>query len=115
MTETLKRRLLHDVEVVEDSEPEREEKRQQMREQARKKKRLRMDPSRADLEREVIELTDAELNPSGPSATVGGQSRIDKSISGEGPLLIVSQNPWCLCPLRFQLQATDGASFFPGT
>jgi hypothetical protein len=114
MAETLKRRLLHDVEVVEDSEPKREEKRQRMREQTRKKKRLRVDPSRADLEREIIELTDAELNPSCPSATVGGQSQIDKSISGE-PLLTVSQNPWRSCPLRFQLQATDGASFFPGT
>jgi hypothetical protein len=114
MPETLKRRLLHDVEIVEDSEPEREEKRQRMREQARKKKRLRMDPSRADLEREIIELTDTELNPSGPSATVGGQSQIDKPISGK-PLLTVSQNPWCSCPLRFQLQATNGASLFPGT
>ncbi|KAG1755549.1 hypothetical protein EDB19DRAFT_1901759 [Suillus lakei] len=80
MPETLKRRSLHDDELVEDSEPEREEKRQQMREQTRKKKRLRLDPSRADLGKDVIELTDTELNPPGPPATVGGQSQIDKPI-----------------------------------
>ncbi|KAG1892311.1 hypothetical protein F4604DRAFT_1698830 [Suillus subluteus] len=80
MPETLKRRLLHDDELVEDSEPEREEKRQQIREQTRKKKRLRMDPPRADLEQDIIELTDTELNPSGPSVTVGGQSQINKPI-----------------------------------
>lgn len=80
-TQALKRRLLHDDELVEDSEPEREEKRQQMREQTRKKKRLRLDPSRVDLEQDIIELTDTELDPSGPSANVGGQSQIDKPIS----------------------------------
>lgn len=88
MPETTKRRLLHDNELVEDSEPEREEKRQQMREQTRKKKRLRLDPSWADIE-DVIELTDTELDPSGPSATVGGQSQVDE-LSGGEPFLTVS-------------------------
>lgn len=79
MPETLKRRLLHYDELVEDSEPEREEKRQQIREQTRKKKRLRMDP-RADLEQDIIELTDTELNPSSPLVTAGGQSQIGRPI-----------------------------------
>ncbi|KAG2116045.1 uncharacterized protein F5147DRAFT_675777 [Suillus discolor] len=78
MPENTKRKLLHDNELVEDSEPEREEKRQQMRKQTRKKKRLRLDPSWVDIEQDVIELTDTELDPSGPSATVGGQSQIDE-------------------------------------
>lgn len=77
----LKRRLLRDDELVEDSEPERVEKRQQMREQTRKKKRLRLDQWPADLEQDIIELTDTELNPSGPSATVGSQSQVEKPIA----------------------------------
>jgi hypothetical protein len=81
MPEILKRRLLHDDELVEDSEPERVEKRQKMRE--RKKKRLRLDPSPADLQQDIIELTDTEINPSGPSATVDRQSQMDKPIGGE--------------------------------
>ncbi|KAG2154930.1 uncharacterized protein EDB93DRAFT_1247890 [Suillus bovinus] len=77
MPETLKRRLPHDDELVEDSEPEREEKRQKMR--RKKKKCLRLDQSRADLEQGIIELTDTELDNSSPLA-VGGQSQIDKPI-----------------------------------
>ncbi|KIK43395.1 hypothetical protein CY34DRAFT_11782 [Suillus luteus UH-Slu-Lm8-n1] len=90
MPETIKRSILPDDELVEDSEPERVEKRQQMRKQTRMKKRLRLDPSPADLEQDVIELTDFELNPSGPSATVGSQTQIDKPIAGAsrcGPLM----------------------------
>lgn len=82
MPETIKRSLLRDDELVEDSEPERVEKRQQMRKQTRKKKRLRLGPSPADLEQDIIELTDSEPNPSGPSATVGSQTQMDKPIAG---------------------------------
>ncbi|KAG2077276.1 hypothetical protein BDR04DRAFT_1088221 [Suillus decipiens] len=84
MPEALKRRLLHDDELVEDSEPEREEKRKQMRERKKKKKRLRVDSSRAaaDLKQDIIELTNPELNSFGPPVTVDGKNQIgDKSIS----------------------------------
>ncbi|KAG2156194.1 hypothetical protein DEU56DRAFT_224120 [Suillus clintonianus] len=87
MPETLKRRLIYDDDLVEDSEPEREEKRQKLREQKRKKKYLRLDPSRADqLDQDVNELTITELNPPGPSAAVGGQSQINKPVGASSPL-----------------------------
>lgn len=104
MPETIKRSLLPDDELVEDSEPERVEKRQQMRKQTRMKKRLRLDPLPADLEQDVIEVTDSELDPSGPSATVGSQTQIDKPIAGGEPLLTLSQNP-ALMFSEYQLPA----------
>ncbi|KAG2369585.1 hypothetical protein BDR07DRAFT_1371152 [Suillus spraguei] len=83
MPEALKRRLLHDDELIEDSEPEREEKRKQMREKTKKKKRLLVDSSRAaaDLKQDIIELTDPELNSFDPPVTVDGKNQIDKPIS----------------------------------
>ncbi|KAG1752649.1 uncharacterized protein EDB91DRAFT_1243412 [Suillus paluster] len=99
MPATLKRR--HDDELVEDSEPEREEKRQQ-REQgrlARKKKRLRLDLQQAD--QDFIELTDSEPYPPGPSTTVGAQSQVGGSVGSSScsPLTELASSP--------ELEVTD--------
>ncbi|KAG0709775.1 hypothetical protein DFH29DRAFT_14119 [Suillus ampliporus] len=95
MPETLKRRL-HDDELVEDSEPEREEKRQQTREQTRlamKKKRPHLDLQQAD--QDIIDITDAELDPPGPSATGGVQSQINKFVGASScsPLTELASSP----------------------
>jgi hypothetical protein len=88
MPEILKRRL-HDDEVVEDSEPERESKRQKKREQAQKKKCPSLHLQQAD---QLDRVADTECNPCAPVlATVGAQSQVDKPLSGEPISFVLSR------------------------
>jgi hypothetical protein len=87
MPEIFKRRM-HDDEVVEDSEPERESKRQKKVE-ARKKKCPSLHLQQAD---QLDRVADTECNPCAPVlATVGAQSQVDKSLSGEPISLVLSR------------------------